>query len=255
MKSDATPTAFVSDLSRVATFNLDYVDSETYKPLKTQMFKLEDSLMLNETANKENAKYNVKITGTTNMTTSLKAPAFVSKGHYYQISDEVRSSVPKIVDTQGNVIEPNDAYDETRLGVEQITGVTVYAHESLLNNFQVFNDWVYQLNDNTEYGMFVPLGLVNRDAQFTPEQANEVFGLLYVGITAKWVIFGILLALGIASLALFCMYCYRRKSIKKILATDYLTKDRSVIDYTNTTTETGQTGTGGGYVLGSATEY
>jgi hypothetical protein len=47
------------------------------------MFKLEDSLMLNLTANEANAKYNVKITGTTNMTTSLKAPAFVSKGHYY----------------------------------------------------------------------------------------------------------------------------------------------------------------------------
>jgi hypothetical protein len=119
----------------------------------------------------------------------------------------------------------------------------------------VFNDWVYRLNDNSEYGMFVPLGLVNRDAKFTPEQANSVFGLLYTGITAKWIIFGVLLALGAASLALFCLYCSRRMKIKKILAIDFLIKDRSVIDYTNSTTETGDRGTQAGYVIGSAIEY
>jgi hypothetical protein len=41
------------------------------------------------------------IDGTSNLTTTTKAPMFVSKGHFYQISEEVLGSVPLIVDSQG----------------------------------------------------------------------------------------------------------------------------------------------------------
>ena len=39
--------------------------------------------MQNETANPVNANFDVKITGSTNMTTSLNAYGFAAKGHYY----------------------------------------------------------------------------------------------------------------------------------------------------------------------------
>ena len=58
------------------------------------------------------------IDGTTNLTTTLKAPGFVSKGNYYQISQEVTASVPKIVDINGNLIVPNEDRDDTYLGFE-----------------------------------------------------------------------------------------------------------------------------------------
>jgi hypothetical protein len=40
----------------------------------------------------------VYVDGTTNMTTSNLVNSFVSKGHFYQISPEVASSVPVITD-------------------------------------------------------------------------------------------------------------------------------------------------------------
>lgn len=68
------------------------------------------------------------------MTTTNLALSFISKGHFYQISPEVASSVPVIVDSSGTPIVPSDN-DDTYLGYEPITGVNVYAIECLLNNF------------------------------------------------------------------------------------------------------------------------
>ena len=65
------------------------------------------------------------IDGTSNLTTTTKAPIFVSKGHFYQISDQVLGSVPLIVDSDGNEIIPNENDDDTYLGIEKITGVNV----------------------------------------------------------------------------------------------------------------------------------
>ena len=48
--------------------------------------------------------------------------------------------MPRIVDANGEIIPPNDQMDESRLGVEAITGVSVFSHISLFNNIQVFND-------------------------------------------------------------------------------------------------------------------
>jgi len=39
--------------------------------------------MQNMTENPANENYQVKVTGTTNMTTSLNAWGFAAKGHYY----------------------------------------------------------------------------------------------------------------------------------------------------------------------------
>lgn len=69
----------------------------------------------------------MKVDGTTNLTTTIKAPAFASKGHFYQISPEVSSSVPLIVNSKNETILPDPSVDETYLGMEKFSGVNVIA--------------------------------------------------------------------------------------------------------------------------------
>ena len=57
--------------------------------------------MVNKTANPANENFDVRITGTSNMTTSLNAYGFVSKGHYLQLSEAAEESKPVIVDSKG----------------------------------------------------------------------------------------------------------------------------------------------------------
>lgn len=144
MNTDEYTWAFVNDISRSGYFEYLRTD-DTYPHLKNLIYGLPQVLMYNQTKNPENAKYQVYIDGTTNLTTTLKAPGFVSKGHYYQISTEVTSSVPKIVDINGNLIVPNEDRDDTYLGFEQISGANMVAMERIMNNFQIFNDELYNL--------------------------------------------------------------------------------------------------------------
>ena len=123
LKESDTIGAFVNDLSRNCYFDYDRMD-DSYHYIKTMIFKLQSSLMQNETANPTNANYEVKITGTTNMTSTLRAYSFAAKGHYYQISDEVLSSKPKIVDAKGEEITSNENADDTYLAVEKYSGIT-----------------------------------------------------------------------------------------------------------------------------------
>ena len=57
--------------------------------------------MYNQTRNPSNEMYFGYIDGTSNLTTTLKAQGFVSKGHFYEISQVVSESVPLIVDKNG----------------------------------------------------------------------------------------------------------------------------------------------------------
>lgn len=102
-----TLTVFVNDLSRSGTLDYARTDSEMLPWLNVLIFKISDSLMYNMTKNPANENYQVYVDGTSNMTTTLKAPAFISKGHFYQISPEVADAVPIIVDINGNKIIPN----------------------------------------------------------------------------------------------------------------------------------------------------
>jgi CD36 family len=133
---------FVNDLSRCGSFDYDRTD-DTYPHLKNLIYVLSESLMYNQTRNPDNANYFGYVDGTSNLTTTIKAPGFVSKGHFYQISPEVASSVPVIVNLQGIPIVPDADQDDTYLGVEQISGANMVAMERIQNNFQIFNDALF----------------------------------------------------------------------------------------------------------------
>lgn len=123
--------AFVWDLSRNGDMVVDSVDTKTYHPLKINMNKLNDKMMLNRTANVDNMKYDTYVSGSTNMTSTLKIPAFISKGHFFQVTEVVDDSIPTIRNSNGDLIVPSSDVDETHIGVEQTTGVTTVAYESL----------------------------------------------------------------------------------------------------------------------------
>lgn len=75
-------------------------------------------MLLNRTANVDNMKYETYLSGSTNMTSTLKIPAFICKGHFFQVTDVVEDSIPTIVNANGDKIEPNADVDETHIGVE-----------------------------------------------------------------------------------------------------------------------------------------
>mmetsp|Transcript_78093 Transcript_78093/g.107977 ORF Transcript_78093/g.107977 Transcript_78093/m.107977 type:complete len:143 (+) Transcript_78093:2582-3010(+) len=136
LEDDEILGAWVNDLSRTCYFNYIDSDTTTYPGLDMMKYYIEDDQMYNLTANPANALFEIYVDGTTNMTTTLKAPAFASKGHYYQISEEIKDvSVPKLTDKNGNEILPNADDDDTWLGVERLSGVNLVARERIQLNF------------------------------------------------------------------------------------------------------------------------
>ena len=66
----------------------------------------------------------------------------------------------------------------------------------------------------------MPLVLVNRDVEFTQDQANKIFGPLYIGITVKWSLFSVVLVLGILSMSIFGVCCKKRRAIQREIVLD-----------------------------------
>ena len=86
----------------------NYSDTNTtYEHLDMYMYYLDENFMLNQKEYPTNANFNIDISGTTNLTTAFKAYAFAAKGHYYQLSEEASESIPTILDSSMQQIEPS----------------------------------------------------------------------------------------------------------------------------------------------------
>ena len=81
--------------------------------IEALVYKMSDSLM------QISDDFNIKINGTTNMTTIFNANSFAAKGHYHGISSEVQHSQPRITGADGALIFPNEASDDSYVGVEK----------------------------------------------------------------------------------------------------------------------------------------
>ena len=173
--------------------------------------------MQNETANPANANFNVKITGTTNMTSTLGAYGFAAKGHYYQMSEEAYASKPKIVDKNGQVIPTSEEVDDTYLGVEKYSGACLIAMERIFMNMVFYGDDLFQkfTPEIPEYGYFFPLFFVNRNSKWTQQQVDNTFKPLAIAMIMKWVLFALLLALGIGFGALMVCYGLKYRKLRK----------------------------------------
>ena len=155
------------------------------------------------------------------MTSTLLAPAFVAKGHYYDLSEVVEGSKCEIVDQDDQPIASSQDADDTYLGLEKMSGVCLIAAERIFYNFQVWNDRLFTLEENDNgYGKFIPLLFVKRESKWTDAQVNSAMGALVTGMRVKWALFGIFLGIGVILLA-FSIYClYRYCQLKKTMSTD-----------------------------------
>ena len=128
------------------------------------MFTISPDMMLNRTANPANAAFDILVDGTSNLTTTLRAPAFASKGHFYQISLEAIMSVPLIVDQSGNNITSSANNDETYLGVEEQSGITLITQQRLQTNFGILSDELLVFNSDKLFGQYIPLVFIDHQS-------------------------------------------------------------------------------------------
>ena len=166
---ESTLKAFVNDLSRNCYFDYSHTD-DRYPHLDNYVYLIQEDLMRNMTDYPPNANFDVRITGTSNMTSSLMAYAFVAKGHYLQLAEAAAESKPIIRDANGDEILPNQDNDDTYLGVERYSGVNLLAMERIFFNMAVYGDDLFKgygiPGDN---GWFFPLNYVRRESVWTQD--------------------------------------------------------------------------------------
>lgn len=92
-------------------------------------------MLLNKTANPANAIYNTKYDGTINLSTVNAAQSLGTKGHYMDSDPLLAPLLPVILDHNLQEIKPTKEMDETTLGIEKFSGVTVQARQRLMINF------------------------------------------------------------------------------------------------------------------------
>ena len=79
------------------------------------------------------------------MTTALHANAFISRGHYYLLEDDAVSSTCLIVDKNNEELSPNVKDDDTYMGIEPYTGLSVIMKERKMYNMLLFNDELFNI--------------------------------------------------------------------------------------------------------------
>ena len=182
LSSDDSLFTFAPDLNR----NLEFTYKSTntsYDSVETYMYYLDAACLESSEAT---ANFDIVIDGISNLTTTLRASAIAAKGHYYGLSADASYAVPKIVDSTGSVIEASAEYDDTYLGVESYTGVTLISKERLFFNMVLQNDDLFQdfgpskSTSKSEYGYFFPLAYRSREMVWSEAQVEDTFGALIV---------------------------------------------------------------------------
>ena len=177
--------------------------------------------MKNATANPDNKKFNVDITGSSNLTTTLDANCFAAKGHYHEISAKVSDSVPQILNSNGVAITSDADSDDTYLGVEKYTGTRLFSKERIFMNMVFKGDELVKSSETQpEHGHFFPLVFVDRSSKLTQDQVNKDFKPQHVSMIMKWFIFSMLLFLGLISTGLMICYSLKYRKLRKELYPD-----------------------------------
>ena len=177
------------------------------------MYYLDDSNLQENI--EANSNFNIKINGTSDLTPVLRAPAIATKGHYYGLQDSATSSIPEIVDSSGALITANQTNDDTYLGVEQLTGVSLINKERLFFNLVLYSDDLFVKfvpEIPSENGYFFPLAYRSREMEWTEDQVDDTFGTMIRLEKMKWIFLAVLLFLGIVALffSVFCSIKYYR---------------------------------------------
>ena len=89
--------------------------------------------------------------------------------------------------------------------------------ERIFMNMVFYGDDLFQgfTPEIPEYGYFFPLFFVNRNSKWTQDQVDKTFKPLVIALIMKWVLFALLLALGIGFSALTVCYGCKYRKLKK----------------------------------------
>ena len=85
-------------------------------------YKLDTSSLESNATNPSNTNYDILVTGTSNLTYTLRAPAFASQGLFDGV--DAKQSLPEILDSEGRQATPGKN-DTLLLQVDQLTGYTL----------------------------------------------------------------------------------------------------------------------------------
>lgn len=163
-----------------------------------------------------NAAFNITVDGTSNMTSTYRAPVFVSMGNFYGISQdaEVVSSMP--LDSQGAVISGDATTGSSWYVTEEFSGQTMQFQSSLQTNLQIFNDDVYFIENSSIYGTFVPQCWVLKTMTLSPSTLSGLLGYQGSIRTTEWVLFGLCLGVGLVTLGVGVMVLLKFMKAKKL---------------------------------------
>lgn len=185
IQSDERLVAFVPDFARSVDFVYRDSQFDAYQcgrsnSIEMMNFYLSDEIMQNQQKNSKNVNYDTVYDGTVNLATVMRAPAIGSKGHYLQIDKNLTDRLATIVDAENNTVQPDAATDDTWLGIEKYSGVTLQARERIMISF------IFETNQTSntslfahlDHGYVVPFLFVQRDAIMTNEQVSDILGQL-----------------------------------------------------------------------------
>lgn len=214
LTTEYVPTVFVPSISRPLSFSYTGMDSNSYKGLTLYTYQMEATQLNNATETPTNEVYDIWVTGTTNLTSTLGLPAFASKPLFYGVnSNAVQGSIPKMFDQSGNPIS-GSADNESVFSVEQLSGLTLKSQTNLQYNFNLKNDYLVTLqNNNSGYGMFLPLVWIQRSADLGQSTVQSLLGGIESANSTKWIVFGIMLGVGVIVLGVGVFMVVKAKMV------------------------------------------
>lgn len=216
LSSDDTLFTFAPDLNRNLYFTYKSTN-DSYYNLDTYMYYVSDEVLQNST---DNANYEIDISGTTNLTTTMNAYAFAAKGHYYGIDDKASDSKPQLFDSSMSEIEASADNDNTYLGVEKLSGVSLISMERIFYNMVIYGDNLFQNfvpEIPSEYGYFFPLAFKSREMSWSDDQVSDTFGSFIRLQKCKWIFLSLLLFFGVLALALSVFYGLKYRRLRSQL--------------------------------------
>ena len=93
------------------------------------------------------------------------------------MSNAAAISMPVIRYQNGTEIVPKEEEDETYLGVERYSGVSLITKERIFVNMVIYGDELFQLyrvpGDN---GWFYPVTFIKRESTWSKSQVDNTFG-------------------------------------------------------------------------------
>ena len=184
VQKDEILAAYVSDFARTATFTYNNSIFDAYECGGSDAIEMMNYLLNEDLMHKENIEnkeiYNTQYDGTVNMNSVLGAQSIATKGHFYQLDDALKNSIPLIKNHSGNVIQTDPNVDETWLGIEKRSGVTLQARQRLQVNFMINGSSTDPIGlfNLFQDDIIIPFAFVQRDSIMTNDQVSQILGQL-----------------------------------------------------------------------------